>query len=526
MDTISPVPMAWSQAAVTLIVAAYLFMVLLRQGLRVQGDLRAVFMVAAWVLLPSLLLAVWIYGGANLSAVLDRQLEMNRDTANWWVLQIQAEADGDARYLNLIAAGIVFSVLYIAVALIISAVSSYRARKKGVEFLSLHKALFKWGIVLAGCVLFLQIRPWPLLLGMGAASIVLGFALKEMLENLFTGMTLDMEGAFHRGDWIRVGDSGVVGRVYEKNWRATRIITTKHESITIPNRILGSEKILCYNRPNEWFALNLRVGASYNDPPVKVKEILRGILMRHPDIVKNPAPNVRTVAYDDSCVTYDMKFWITDYAKRMRIVDAVMTQVWYAFKFYGVEIPFPVRTVHFKDREELREEQTVIAHEVDSNREFLQDLPFLKKHLTFKDIDFLAQNTFKRGYFPDEPIVQRGDYGESLHIVVNGTAVVIMADGRRVELAAGQYFGEMGLLGGRVRTADVVAGPDGALVLRLDKYCMDVLFRNHPDLLQEFRALRDIRKEELPVEKAGPTAPKKSPLRRAGRLLAGFLRPW
>jgi len=526
MDFLASLPTVWTRAGV-LLLAVYLCMVLLRQGLRVQGDLRAVFLMAALGLLPSVFLTLWAYGGANLLDVFDRQLEINRNTSNWWVLEIRPETGGgEPWHLNLMATGIVFSALYILVTLVIAVFSFHYARTKGVEFLSLHKALLKWVIVLLGCALFLQIKPWALFLGMGAASIVLGFALKEMLENLFTGMTLDMEGAFRRGDWIRVGDGQTVGKVYEKNWRATRIITLNHESITIPNRLLGSEKILCYNKPHKWFAHNLRVGASYNDPPVKVKEILRAILMRHPNIVKNPAPDIRTVEYADFSVNYDMKFWILDYAQLMRTVDEVMTQVWYAFKFYGVEIPFPIRTVHFKEREELREERAGIEREVNTNREFLRSLPFFKKHLTFKDIDFVAQNAFKRGYFPDEPIVQRGDFGDSLYIIMDGLALVIMPDGRRVELEAGKYFGEMGLLGGRVRTADVVAGPNGALVIRVDKYCMDVLFRAYPDLLQEFRMLRDVRKEELPVEKREPAARKKNPLRRAGRLAADFLRPW
>jgi small-conductance mechanosensitive channel len=524
MNPFSLTPSAWTLAGV-LLLTVYLCVILFRQGLRFRGDLRAVFMVAAMFLLPVLLVTFSVYGGRNLLDVFDRELLMNQDTANWWVMHIVPEK-GPPWQLNLITTGIVLSVFYIVVTLLIALISSYYAKKKGVEFLSIHKALLKWVIVLVGCAIILKIKPWPLLLGMGAASIVLGFALKEMLENLFTGMTLDMEGAFHRGDWIRVGDSDTIGKVYEKNWRATRIITLNHESITIPNRMLGSEKIVCFNKPHQWFAHTLQVGTSYNDPPVKVKEILRTILMRHPNIIKNPAPDLRTIAYDDFSINYEMKFWIMDYAKLLRTIDEVMTQIWYAFKFYGVEIPFPIRTVHFKDREQLREEKADIEQDVNDNREFLLELPFLNKHLSYKDIDFLAKNAFKRGFFPDEHIVQRGEFGDSLYIVMDGEARVVMPDGRRVELKPGKYFGEMGLLGGRRRTADVIAGSNGARVLRIDKYCMDILFRNYPELLQETQRLRDIRKEELPSEKRKVAAGKKHPVKRVGKFLVEFLRPW
>jgi small-conductance mechanosensitive channel len=507
------------------LVTAYLCFIFFRQGMRHQGDVRAVFLVSALVLLPAVLVAFCVYGGRNILNLFDRGLEDNLNPANWWVLRIVPEK-GDPWHLNLITTAIVLSLFYIVVTLFIEAVSAHYARKKEIEFLSIHKALLKWGVVLLGGALFLRITPWSMLLGMGAASLVLGFALKEMLENLFTGMTLDMEGAFHRGDWIRVGDSDTVGKVYEKNWRATRVLTINHESIIIPNRLLGSEKIVCYSKPYGSFAHTLRVGTSYNDPPVKVKEILRTILMRHPNIVSHPVPEVRTVEYADFSIYYDLKFWITDYAMLNRTIDGVMTQIWYAFKFYGVEIPFPIRTVHLKDREQLQEEKAGIEEDVNANRDFLRELPYLKKHLTFKDIDFLAQNSFKRGYFPDEHIVQKGEFGDSLYIVMEGEARVVMPDGRRVELQAGSYFGEMGLLGGLRRTADVIAGGNGALILRVDKYCMDVLFRDYPDLLQEFRALRDVRQEELPMGKAVETRAGIHPARRAGRFLLRFLRPW
>ncbi len=524
MDFLSTGSFALS-VSTAILITAYLCIIFFRQGLRVQGDIRAVYMVTALFFLPVLLVGVSVYGGRNLLDAFHRELAMNTNPDNWWVVHIVPET-GAPWHLNLITTGLVLSIFYIVVTLLIAAVSSYYQRKKDVEFLSIHKALFKWVIVLLGCAIFLKIKPGPIFLGMGAASIVLGFALKEMLENLFTGMTLDMEGAFHRGDWIRVGDSETVGRVYQKNWRATRIITLNHESITIPNRLLGSNKILCFNKPQPWFAHNLRVGASYNDPPVKVKEILRNILMRHPNIVNNPAPEVRTIAYDDFSINYEMKFWMREYGQIQRTCDAIMTQIWYAFKFYGVEIPFPIRTVHFKDREQLREEKAGIEADVDSRRKFLMELDYLRKHLSFKNIDFLAQNSFQRGFFPDEHVVQKNEFGDSLYIVMEGQCTVLLPEDRTVELKPGQYFGEMGLLGGRRRTADVIAGENGVVVLRVDKSCMDVLFRAYPDLHKEFRALRDVRKEELPLEKRAAEASRAHPVKRAGRFLAEFFRPW
>ena len=84
----------------------------------------------------------------------------------------------------------------------------------------------------------------------------------------------------------------------------------------------------------------------------------------------------------------------------------------------------------------------------------------------------------------------------------------------------------MALLGGRRRTADVMAGERGAVVMRIDRHCMDILFRDHPDLLEEFEHIRDVRKEELPPETSLPRTKPLPPLRSALRYSARFLWPW
>ena len=144
-------------------------------------------------------------------------------------------------------------------------------------------------MVLIGCLVVLKIDIGTILLGTSVTVVGIGFVLKETLENLFTCMSLEMEGTASRGDWIRHGDD--TGVVYEKTWRATKIRTLADVSITIPNRLLGMEKIHNFDRPRQYHARLLTVGASYDDPPVRVKEILRTILIRQPLVLSSPAPS-------------------------------------------------------------------------------------------------------------------------------------------------------------------------------------------------------------------------------------------
>lgn len=507
-----------------LALGTYLFAIFLKQALRHKGEIRSVFLALALFLLPPVIAAAIIYDG-NVLGAFQKTLPANQDPANWWVIPITPEK-GEPWHLNILATLITVSLLYVGVTVFLWLVSSLFLKRRGVELLSMHRAVIKWFVVIAGAVMLLRINLWRALLAMGAVSLGLGFALKEMLENLFTGMALDREGAFHSGDWIQIGENGPIGRVYEKNWRSTKLITIKDESITVPNRLLGGEKILCFNKPDPLFARTLRVGTSYNDPPVKVKEILRDILIREPGVAKEPPPKVRTIEYGDFAITYEMKFWISDYRRHQEINDAIMTQIWYAFKFYDIQIPFPIRTVHLKERDQLFEEESKIQEQVETKYRFLECLSFFQRHLTSRDLDLLARNSFRRQYAAGEHILQRGEIGDAIYFVMEGSCEVVLPDGQRRELHPGQYFGEMGLLGARARTANVLAGRDGAVVLRVDKHCMDVLFGRYPDLLEEFKQIRDARKQELPTEEKPVVAPAPHPILRVARFMADLLTPW
>lgn len=512
----------WSNSLVVL-AAAYLFFILFRQSTRHTGEIRSILVVTAVVMLPFLVAAFFIYDGAILDA-LDSSNELNRSDTNWWVVKYVPE-EGDPQLYNIVGSALILSALYILTTAMVAVISLIYYRRKKTSLLAIHKAITKWGIVLIGTFICLKIEFWAILVGMGAASIVLGFALQKMLENLFTGIALEMEGTFHKNDWISLGNGEAVGQVYEKNWRATKIRTIDDESITVPNRLLGAERILNYNKPGTPHARNLYVGTSYKDPPVKVKEILKSVLLKSPGVERLPVPMVRTIEYGDFAINYEMKFWIRDFGKHTGIEDAIMTRVWYAFNFYDILIPFPIRTVHFREKEELQEEQKALEGSHDSREEFLRGLHYFKT-LDSKDFDFLARNSFGKTYAPGDPVVRRGDAGDALYIVSEGWCEVILGQDRKPRIEKGDYFGEMGMMGGRRRTADVRAGEEGAEVIRVDKFCMDVFFSNHADLLDHFRGLRDVRKKELTLQETMAEEEAIPILRRFIRYARDLVKPW
>ncbi len=512
-----------------LIVTVYLSAILLRQAFRNKKGLRSVLVMAALLLLPFFFAAYMVYG-VNVFLAFDPNYLPNLHPDNWWVLTVELK-NQETMQFNLIATAIAFSLIYIGVTVLVYLGTNFIQKRSDRVFLSIHKGLIKWTIVFIGCWIFLRIRLWPAILGMGAVSIIIGFALKEMLENLFTGMSLEMEGAFHRGDWIRLGNSDTVGQVYEKSWRSTKILTLREESITIPNRLLAAEKIMAYSKPTPMFVHTITVGTSYNDPPVKVKEILRNILMQETLIANKPAPCVRVQDYGDFAINYRMVFWVKDYSMLPRISDSLLTQVWYAFRFNGIEIPFPVRTVHLKQWDEVRREQSVKESEVEDMESVIQGLACFRDRLKLSDIEFIAQNSIMKEYQKDEVIIYRKEMGDAVYFVINGSCHVILPGKKESTLMPGEYFGEMGLLGATHRTANVTAGQDGVTVLRLDKHCMDLLFRTYPELLSEFNQEQKVRQVKLKAEtkaeaKHAEGKHKDNAIKKMMEGTSRFLRPW
>ena len=472
----------------------YLFLMGSKQALRRRRDARTAGLVVALLLVPSIAIIHW-YGGWDFSCA-----SPLNDPKRWWNIIVSGKKGEVDKIFNLITTGFLFATFYLSSTICVDSLAFWYNRQRGGHIQALHRGLIIWLVISTGLLLYLKhqgISLTPFLVGMGAASLVMGLALQEPLSNLFAGLSLDMEGAIRVGDWVRVDvDGGTIGKVVDKGWRTTRLLTLDEVIVTLPNRVVGAQKVSNYCQPTLLHAHRLQITASYNDPPIKVKEILRTVLLREPRIANNPPPVVRTVDYQDFAVSYEMRFFLYDFAEHVDVKDEVLTRIWYAFKYNGIEIPFPIRTLHVKEQEQLVSEESERDGQLKDLFEFLQSLPFLQKHLLLQDFDFLARNAFQRYYAPGESVIIKGIMGDALFVVRQGWCEVVLPTGERKQLETGTYFGEIAMLKAGPRNTDVIAGGEGAVVVRLDRECMNKLFGYHPNLRDQFEHIHNIRIQE------------------------------
>lgn len=317
-----------------------------------------------------------------------------------------------------------------------------------------------------------------LLATLGVGSLVLGLALQDTLGNLMAGIALLFERPFQVGDWVRVGD--LEGQVSELNWRAVRLRTRDQDMVIVPNSILGKERISNFSRPTPLHATNLYVGFSYDDPPNKVKRILRQAALMTQGVRPDPSPVVRTKEYRDFYINYQVKMFVEDFQTLPDIEEDFMTRVWYGARRNALTIPYPIRSIYKTDMP-----PAPTAHRADSLRQTIQAVPLFAA-LSSEEIGSLAQDSVLLDFAVGEQVVHQGERGDSLYIIRRGEASVSVASapGQEREVArlrSGDFFGEMALLTGEPRSANVRATEDLQVIV-IYKEALRAILENRSDL--------------------------------------------
>ncbi len=378
---------------------------------------------------------------------------------------------------------ITIAALLVGVNLVAALVDFLRTRAGREEMLELHRAMLKIGLlVVVGSIAFKVLNPEfefsKLLASAAVGSLVLGFALQETLGNLFAGLSMETENLFKRGEMIQVGESGLRGTVVEKTWRGTILRTNDGVQVYLPNNEIGKQTVVNYDRPTRVLAMRLKFSAAYDAPPMYVKETIAAVLAAEPEILQKPKFDVWTDGYGDSAINYEVRFWVKDWPTSIETRDRVNTAIWYAFRERGIEIPFPIRTLHAVDPAELKRTADERAERVRGVAERLRSVEPFKSLATDDDCAFLAENARLERHAAGRPVVKKGDHSDAMFVIEKGSCVVQLPNGQSRELSAGAHFGEIGLLHGAQRTTDVLAGGDGAVVVRLGRLAvMKVLVR-------------------------------------------------
>jgi small-conductance mechanosensitive channel len=217
------------------------------------------------------------------------------------------------------------------------------------------RPLFEIGIklFLFTLIVWLLMELWNIdgtawLASAGVIGIAVGFAARDTLANLISGVSIIADAPYKLGDYI-VLDTGERGVVTELGMRSTRLLTRDDVEISIPNAVMGNAKITNESGgPAVEHRIRVPVGVAYGTNPEQVVEILESVAADEQLILERPAARVRMRSFGASSVEFELLGWIKYPEQRGLATHRVLIAIEKRFREAGITIPFPQQDIHIK----------------------------------------------------------------------------------------------------------------------------------------------------------------------------------
>ena len=358
------------------------------------------------------------------------------------------------------------------------------------------------------------LNPTGALASAAVVSAVLAISLQSTLGNILGGVALQLDGSVHEGDWIQL-ENGKQGRVRAIRWRHTVVETRDWSTIIVPNaQLLASNIMILGKREGRsvpqrywvWFNVDFRF------PPTKVIQTVTDALHAAPivGVAADPPPNCVCMDFArdhrESFATYAVRYWLTDLAADDPTNSRVRARIYTALRRAGIPLALPASTTWIQiDNEDRQKKKSDRA--VADRFKVLRDLPLFRS-LTDDEVRTLAAGLSHVIYTAGEVCTRQGAVAHWLYILTAGTVEIrttIDPDGEGPlpgstkvvgRLTAPEVFGEMGLITGQQRTADVVAVTD-VDCFRLDKATFERVLLGRPEIATELSDRLAKRRVEL-----------------------------
>ncbi len=213
-------------------------------------------------------------------------------------------------------------------------------------------------LIICGLAIYIIFILWNIdmtawLASAGIVGIAVGFAAKDTLANLFSGVLILADAPYKIGDYV-VLDSGERGMVTHIGIRSTRMLTRSDVELTIPNSIMGNTKIINESGgPYKKFRIQVKIGVAYGSDIDQVKQILFNVALAEDKVCADPEPRVRFRSFGNSSLDLELLCWVEDPSLRGQVVDVLLTTIYKTFNSNNIEIPFSKQDIYIKEMPEV-----------------------------------------------------------------------------------------------------------------------------------------------------------------------------
>jgi small-conductance mechanosensitive channel/CRP-like cAMP-binding protein len=327
----------------------------------------------------------------------------------------------------------------------------------------------------------------------GLIGLVLGFALRNIILDVFTGIAINIDRPFKLGDWIMVHgaspEQNIVGQVIEINWRTTRMYTDDDSIIMLPNSLLSTMVVTNFWGAGPESRFDATIYLDFSVPTERARRILLAgakAVVEQMGILAEPEPQVIISGTNSFGIEYKVRYWMSHWSKGMTLTAArshVMTSVLAHLKQAGITPAYPKQDLFYAEMPTRQFDSQALE-----DRTELLRRTELFRHLDIKELSKLATNMRRRPYKKGESVIKQGDAGDSMFILSEGLLHVFLSTNEKPETKIGQiepgeFFGEMSLLTGDPRSATVLAVTD-VIAHEITKDNMRSLLHRRPEIAE------------------------------------------
>ncbi|WP_027684233.1 mechanosensitive ion channel domain-containing protein [Rhizobium leguminosarum] len=337
----------------------------------------------------------------------------------------------------------------------------------------------------------------------GVFAIVLGLALQSTLNDVFSGIALNLGRPISVGDWVALDDN-VQGRVIETNWRSTQLLNGTNDLVVVPNSLLAKSRITNLSGPDFSHGASLKVRIAPSRPPGVILDAMEKVLLSSNAISKIPPPSASILGIDKEAVEIELSFRVGDVGKVGGAKNELFDLVFRHAEAAGLQLAAPVGSIQVAI-DQMPGENGI--KRPTSSMRLMNSIP-LFTGLTDEEKEGLA-TTMNRLTFRKGDIISHRDTSLTSLMIIRSGVVAIQEteDGIIMELARlapGDFFGERGVLMGALELGDVRA-LTAVVIYEIPKERLAAVLRERPAIAEELALLLSTRsKAEEALHQTGP----------------------
>lgn len=179
-----------------------------------------------------------------------------------------------------------------------------------------------------------------------AMGVGLGFGLKEIFANFFSGLIILFERPIRIGDTVTIGDlSGTVTRI---RIRATTVTDWDNKEQVIPNQNFLINPLINWTLSDPITRVAFGVGIAYGSDTEKALQVMTDVVHAHPEVLQEPRPTVFFIGFGDSSLDFEVRVFVQERLRRIPLRHDLHMAMNRGLAEAGIEIPFPQRDLHLR----------------------------------------------------------------------------------------------------------------------------------------------------------------------------------